>query len=89
MAYRHLRTALRTARARREIVVLDCCFSGRAARSLAGDDQLAARAAVDGAYVLAASPRDRIAPAPDGERCTAFTGELPGILRDGVEDGPT
>ncbi|OIJ89390.1 caspase, EACC1-associated type [Streptomyces monashensis] len=89
VAYQHLRAALRAARARRKIVVLDCCFSGRAARALAGDgDLLAAQAAVDGAYVLTASPRDRLALAPDGERYTAFTGELLGILRQGVQDGP-
>ncbi|MGW5663958.1 caspase, EACC1-associated type [Streptomyces sp. NPDC003758] len=89
VAYQHLRAALRAARARRKIVVLDCCFSGRAARALAGDgDVLAAQAAVDGAYVLTASPRDRLALAPDGERYTAFTGELLDVLRQGVRDGP-
>ncbi|GGW66505.1 MULTISPECIES: caspase, EACC1-associated type [Streptomyces] len=88
VAYQHLRTALRSARARRKVVLLDCCFSGRAARALSGSDVLAAEAAVDGAYVLTASPRDRIALAPDGERYTAFTGELLTVLRHGVEDGP-
>jgi tetratricopeptide (TPR) repeat protein len=89
VAYQHLRTALRAARARRKIIVLDCCFSGRAARSLTGEGNvLAAQAAVDGAYVLTASPRDRLALAPDGERYTAFTGELLGILRGGLQDGP-
>ncbi|WP_055698909.1 MULTISPECIES: caspase family protein [Streptomyces] len=88
VAYQHLRAGLRASRARRKIVILDCCFSGRAARALGGDDVLAAQAAVDGAYVLTASPRDRVALAPDGERYTAFTGELLGILRDGVPDGP-
>ncbi|WP_225826429.1 caspase, EACC1-associated type [Streptomyces naphthomycinicus] len=89
VAYQHLRAALRASRARRKIVVLDCCFSGRAARALAGDgDVLAAQAAVDGAYVLTASPRDRLALAPDGERYTAFTGELLDVLRQGVQDGP-
>lgn len=89
VAYQHLRVALRTARARRKVVVLDCCFSGRAARALAGEgDVLAAQAAVDGAYVLTASPRDRLALAPDGERYTAFTGELLDILRQGVQGGP-
>ncbi|MFJ4480295.1 caspase, EACC1-associated type [Streptomyces xanthochromogenes] len=89
VAYQHLRAALRGSRARRKIVVLDCCFSGRAARTLAGDvDALAAQAAVDGAYVLTASPGDRLALAPDGERHTAFTGELLAVLRDGVRDGP-
>ncbi|MFE7379951.1 caspase family protein [Streptomyces zhihengii] len=89
VGYQHLRGALRTARARRKVVVLDCCFSGRAARTLAGADQvLAAQAAVDGAYVLTASPRDRVALSPDGERNTAFTAELLRILRHGVPDGP-
>lgn len=89
VAYRHLRTALRAARARRKVVILDCCFSGRAARTLAGTgDALAHQAAVDGAYVLTASPRDRLALAPDGERYTAFTGELLHILRYGVPDAP-
>ncbi|MER5931433.1 caspase family protein [Streptomyces sp. NPDC002054] len=89
VAYRHLRAALRDSRAARKVVLLDCCFSGRAARTLAGEHQaLAAEAAVDGAYVLTASPRDRVALAPDGERHTAFTGELLTILREGIPDGP-
>ncbi|MCQ4206820.1 caspase family protein [Streptomyces longispororuber] len=88
VAYQHLRASLRAARARRKIVILDCCFSGRAARALGGDEVLAAQAAVDGAYVLTSSPRDRVALAPDGERHTAFTGELLGILRDGIPGGP-
>ncbi|MEU7554108.1 caspase family protein [Streptomyces sp. NPDC044571] len=89
VAYQHLRSALRDSGARRKVVVLDCCFSGRAARTLAGPPEaLAAQAAVEGAYVLTASPRDRVALAPDGERHTAFTGELLRILRDGIHDGP-
>ncbi|MEU6735211.1 hypothetical protein ABZ929_18740 [Streptomyces physcomitrii] len=35
-----------------------------------------------------ASPRDRLALAPDGERYTAFTGELLRVLRAGVPAGP-
>ncbi|MFJ3228749.1 caspase family protein [Streptomyces sp. NPDC086783] len=88
VAYQHLRSALRASRARRKVVVLDCCFSGRAARTLVGGDVLAAQAAVDGAFVLTASPRDRLALAPDSERYTAFTGELLTVLRGGVQDGP-
>ncbi|MFF8810583.1 caspase family protein [Streptomyces pactum] len=89
VAYEHLRAAVRASRARRRIVVLDCCFSGRAARALSGSgDALAAQLAVAGAYVLTASPRDRVALAPDGEPHTAFTGELLGVLRQGLPDGP-
>ncbi|MFJ8886020.1 caspase family protein [Streptomyces sp. NPDC102402] len=89
VAYQHVRAELRASRARRKIVVLDCCFSGRAAKTLAGErGALAAQAAVDGAYVITASSRDRMALAPDGERYTAFTGELLTLLREGIQDGP-
>jgi tetratricopeptide (TPR) repeat protein len=89
VAYEHLRAAIRSSRARRRVIVLDCCFSGRAARTLAGNgDALAVQAAVDGAYVLTASPRDRVALAPEGELHTAFTGELLHLMRVGVTGGP-
>ncbi|MEC3992955.1 caspase family protein [Actinacidiphila sp. DG2A-62] len=88
VAYEHLRAVVRGSEARRKIVVLDCCFSGRAARTLSEADSVAGHTAVDGAYVLTASPRDRAALAPDGETHTAFTGELLDILRLGIPDGP-
>ncbi|MEU9164101.1 caspase family protein [Streptomyces sp. NPDC048424] len=89
VAYRHLRAALRSAWARRKVIVLDCCFSGRAALTLSGGtDTIAHQAAVDGAYVLTAAPRDRVALAPDGEPHTAFTAELLHILRQGVPGAP-
>ncbi len=88
VAYAHLRQAILASRARRKIVVLDCCFSGRAARTLADPGALASQAGIDGAYVLTASPKDHVALAPDGERHTAFTGELLHVLGRGVPDGP-
>ncbi|WP_051138071.1 caspase domain-containing protein [Streptomyces canus] len=88
VAYTHLRQAILASRARRKVVVLDCCFSGRAARTLAGQDALVSQAGIDGAYVLTASPKDHVALAPDGERHTAFTGELLHVLGRGVPDGP-
>ncbi|MEU1341568.1 caspase family protein [Streptomyces sp. NPDC090075] len=86
--YRHLRSAILSSPARRKIVVLDCCFSGRAARTLAAPSALAAQAGIQGAYVLTASPKDHVALAPEGERHTAFTGELLHVLRQGVPDAP-
>ncbi|MFF3750332.1 caspase family protein [Streptomyces sp. NPDC002018] len=89
VAYEHLRTAVRSSRARRRVIVLDCCFSGRAARALAGNtDALALQVAVDGAYVLTSSPKDRVSLAPEGELHTAFTGELLHLMRLGVTGGP-
>ncbi|RKE22350.1 caspase domain-containing protein [Streptomyces sp. TLI_171] len=89
VAYQHVRAAVRASRAERRIVVLDCCFSGRAARTMGGGGEaLAAQAAIDGAYVLAASPGNRVALSPEGETHTAFTAELLAVLRGGVPDGP-
>ncbi|MGW4700696.1 caspase, EACC1-associated type [Streptomyces sp. NPDC004285] len=88
VAYGHLRAAIRASAARRKIVVLDCCFSGRAARSLGDEQRIAALAGIEGAYVLAASPRDHVALAPEGEKYTAFTGELLDVLRQGLPDAP-
>ncbi|MCT9092096.1 caspase family protein [Streptomyces sp. ASQP_92] len=86
--YRHLRSAILASPAQRKIVVLDCCFSGRAARTLGGPGALAAQAGMQGVYVLTASPKDHVALAPDGERHTAFTGELLDVLRRGLPDAP-
>jgi hypothetical protein len=86
--YRHLRAAVRASSAQRKIVILDCCFSGRAARTLAAPSALAAQAGIQGAYVLTASPKDHVALAPEGERYTAFTAELLHVLRQGVPGGP-
>lgn len=88
VAYTHLRRAIRASRARRRIVVLDCCFSGRAARTMSAPGALASQAGIDGVYVLTASPADHVALAPDGERHTAFTGELIQVLGTGLPDGP-
>ncbi|GAA2089731.1 hypothetical protein GCM10009759_12770 [Kitasatospora saccharophila] len=88
VAYQHVRAAVRASKAERKIVVLDCCFSGRAARAMGGGDALTSQAAIDGAYVLAASPGNRVALSPEGETHTAFTGELLHLLRNGLPNGP-
>ncbi|MEK8142420.1 caspase family protein [Streptomyces sp. M10(2022)] len=88
VAYQHLRAELRASRARCKIVVLDCCFSGRAARTLAaGQDVLAAQAAVDGAYVLTASPRHD-GPRTGRRAVHRLHRELLTLLREGLQDGP-
>ncbi|MFG3256434.1 caspase family protein [Streptomyces sp. NPDC048172] len=88
VAYEHLRAALREARARRRVLILDCCFSGRAVTALDAGGETAPPIDVDGVYVLAAAARDRAALAPDGEPHTAFTRELLDVLRLGVQGGP-
>src|SRR5262249_32451575 len=43
---------------------------------------------VRGSYVMTAAAKDRASLALEGERLTAFTGELVNVLRAGIPDGP-
>src|SRR5262249_19219629 len=45
-------------------------------------------AEVEGTYLLAAVQKHEEAMSPDGDGCTAFTGELVAALRDGIAPGP-
>ena len=74
----------------RRILILDCCFSGRALNSMDGAGDLPIEAAeVDGTAVLAAAHENRTALAEPGEPFTAFTTELVAVLREGIgSEGP-
>ncbi|GAA0903514.1 hypothetical protein Vau01_121600 [Virgisporangium aurantiacum] len=77
--------------ARQKVVVLDCCYSGRALhRWMSGDGvgDLGNLLDIHGTCVLTATARTRRALAPAGETHTAFTGELLDLLRQGVTQGP-
>ena len=84
--YEWIRRAVLRGPARR-LVLLDCCFSGRALNSMAGD-QITAITAAEGTAVLAAAHENRMAMAPTGQRHTAFTGELVELLANGMPGGP-
>ena len=79
-----VREALSRCRARSTVVVLDCCFSGRArgAYGAAAADGFTA-GAVRGTHMLAAAAHDEAALARPGEECTAFTGRLVRFLTQG------
>ncbi|MFD0636392.1 caspase domain-containing protein [Catenulispora yoronensis] len=89
--YARIRAALRDSPARVKIIILDCCFSGRAIQALSGDDPRHLTA-VQGAFVIAASDSDRSAHVPPLERqagaCTSFTGELVDLIASGIPDEP-
>ncbi|WP_410595553.1 caspase, EACC1-associated type [Amycolatopsis sp. lyj-23] len=89
LPYDWIRRALRHpgVRAKRKLIVLDCCYSGVAlGGTLAAD--AADHAAVDGVCVLTASAETKTALAPRGEPFTAFTGELLSTLTGGIPGGP-
>ncbi|MFF3951538.1 caspase family protein [Streptomyces sp. NPDC001902] len=82
-----LRGTLATARAANRVLVLDCCFSGRAIDMMADTASLVAgQIEVTGTCTLTSSPANRSAVAPVGARHTAYTGELLRLLRHGTGD---
>ncbi|WP_406299530.1 caspase family protein [Embleya sp. NBC_00888] len=73
-------------RAPRKVLIMDCCWSGRAmVGAMSGQDR-AGQVAVAGTSVLTATAETRRAAAPPDEEFTAFTGELINIVNEGVED---
>ncbi|XVV00636.1 caspase, EACC1-associated type [Actinosynnema sp. CA-248983] len=87
LRYAELKDVVAHCPARSVLLVLDCCFAGRAAgldpvrRSLADS-------ARDGVYQLASAGADEAAWAPAGSPHTAFSGELVRLLDEGVPGGP-
>jgi putative AlgH/UPF0301 family transcriptional regulator len=88
LPYRKIREAARSSPARRRVVILDCCYAGRAeGEFLAPGDpavQLANEADIDETCLFVAVGANRPAAAPLNERNTAFTGALLSTIRDGL-----
>lgn len=83
-----LRSALADSPAANRILILDSCFSGRAAEAQsAAASAIIAGLDIQGTYTLASAPSYSSAVAPVGARFTAFTGELLDILRRGIPAG--
>lgn len=71
-----------------KLIVLDCCFSGRALDFMGPDDEVIRESLnTKGAVVLTSSARTEPSLAPAGERRTAFTGALLQLLEDGLDNG--
>jgi hypothetical protein len=84
-----LREVLSDSPAKNKVVILDCCFSGRAIADMADDsDTILGQVGIQGTYILTATPGNRTALAPEGEPYTSFSGGLLSILWSGIPDGP-
>ncbi|MGH3821685.1 MAG: caspase, EACC1-associated type, partial [Pseudonocardiaceae bacterium] len=88
LAYTAVRTSLLQSPARATVVILDCCFSGRAVGALGAPESAVDLAQVYGGYVLTSAASEELALAPAGARHTAFTGELNKLLTRGDPHGP-
>ncbi|AGZ43997.1 caspase family protein [Actinoplanes friuliensis] len=72
--------------ARNKVVILDCCFGGRALGSplAVSDEVVLADVEISGTYTLTAAPGNKAAVVLPGEVNTAFTGRLLRLLHEGV-----
>ena len=88
LPYDWIRRALLGAAAKRRVVILDCCYAGRAGSAMAGGvspaDVVADQAVIEKTCLLVAASANRTASAPPGAPHTAFTGELLAVLADGL-----
>lgn len=89
VAYEDLRHQLVDAcTAASKVVILDCCYSGRALVGHMGAPlDVANHAVVEGTYLMTASAETKLAWAPEGEAHTAFTGELLKAMERGIPGG--
>ncbi|WP_372349543.1 tetratricopeptide repeat protein [Streptomyces sp. KL116D] len=86
--FQGIREAFLASPARNRVLILDCCFSGRA---ITGDlspahtyEPLIDQMEIAGTYTLTSAAANEPARFQEGERHTAFTGELLLALRDGL-----
>jgi putative transcriptional regulator len=91
LPYEWVRRALLASTATRRVVIIDCCYAGRASPDMAATitaaDVVADRAEIDRTCLLVSASANRPAAAPEGATYTAFTGELLAVLREGLPDG--
>lgn len=75
-----VRNAIRESPAIIRILILDCCFSGRAVGTMSSDSAALNQLDVAGTYILASTTANRVSISVPGERFTAFTGEFIRLL---------
>jgi hypothetical protein len=87
--YAHLARLLEQSPALAKVVILDCCFSGRA---LPRNDSAGRGPGVptgpEGGAVITSAAREEHALAPENEKYTVFTGQLLKLLDEGYPGGP-
>ncbi|MFB7337779.1 caspase domain-containing protein [Streptomyces adustus] len=86
LQFSYLASAVKDASAATKILILDCCYSGRAHSDLMdGETQtVQAQLAVEGLYCLTSAPQTKRSKAPKGEKYTAFTGYLLAAMQGGI-----
>ncbi len=79
-----VRATIQNSPARIRIIILDCCFSGRAIGAMSSDDAALEQIDVSGTTILTSTAANQVSHAIPGEHYTAFTGELINVLASGA-----
>jgi tetratricopeptide (TPR) repeat protein len=94
LSYEKLQSRIGTSvrQSRRTLVILDCCYSGRALEGRMGSPRdirtfIASKTDIEGVCVITASAATREAIAPVGAKFTAFTGEFIRVISAGIPGG--
>lgn len=87
--FSRLRRVIADSAASNRVLILDCCFSGRAIEAMADPDSVVAgRIEISGTYTLTATSANTPARAPSSARYTTFTGALLDLRHAGIPQGP-
>lgn len=88
LPFNKVRQAINESPAKKKILIIDCCFSGRALKEVMGSktNLLQSQMDIKGTYAMASAPANKLAIAPEGARHTAFTGELIRALGQGIDN---
>jgi hypothetical protein len=88
LRWRDVKSYVLKSSARRKLVILDCCFSGRATSILGAADEAVRRSLeAKGTVVLASSPRNEPSRVDPEARRTVFTDALLSTIEQGVDTG--
>ncbi|MFD4604974.1 hypothetical protein ACFWPQ_44040 [Streptomyces sp. NPDC058464] len=87
LPYSMVRSYVSRSRARTRVVILDCCYSGRAAGRFENAAEFAGLTEIAGSYVLTSAGHNTLAVASDEAGHTAFLGALIDWIREGEPGG--
>ncbi|GAB3914685.1 hypothetical protein GCM10029964_126590 [Kibdelosporangium lantanae] len=80
--FKSVRQVIEDSPARVRVLILDCCFSGRAIGAMSSESAAMEQIRAEGTYILTSSEAEKVSRSIPGERYTAFTGELIRILSE-------
>lgn len=87
LPYSHIHEVVHDSPAANRVVILDCCFAGRAIGVMSDPlSVVSGQIEIAGTYTLTSTSANTVSHAPIGARHTAFTGHLLDVLTSGSED---